>query len=173
MIPPEELQAVLDLLEPYAGHPATGALHDPVYLLLQDPHDEAQIEALRQAVVAHPEHPAVPLIRSRLGSALDFPSPSLEEVLQADAPMASEVDPVAEVQVRLARAQQVRKVLEERIAELEAQRAGAARLANVMAMVASFLAVAAILGWLAALGAWKLSWFEPPRATEDAGQQAP
>ena len=162
---PEALRRAIDALEPYAGHPATGHLHDPLYALLSDP-DPAHVDAFAAALARYRNHPAVPALRALLGAHLALPARTVADVLQEHGPLAEGVDPVDEVEHRLVRAAEVHAVLERRVSELEQDRGRLAATANAMAAVAALLAVVAFAGWLVALGGWKIDWIEPPAPSD-------
>jgi len=79
-----------------------------------------------------------------------------------DGPIPVGADLLTEVRRRLLRAREVRRVLEARIATMERHGRLLNSTANGMAAVAAFLAVFALMGWLAALGAWEIPWLEAP-----------
>jgi AcrR family transcriptional regulator len=158
---PAVVRLCLADLDPYGSHPASGALHDPLYQLLDGP-DEGVMQQLRVALRAHRGHPATPRLRARLAPWLDEPPLILSEVLHEDAPLDPDVDPVAEVQRRLLAHRDTRRVLDTHIEGLEARSQALGRLADRTAAVAALLAVFALIGWLAAIGEWRLAWEEPP-----------
>ena len=166
---PDEVQAALDLLEPWSTEPGSLALHDAIYALGEAP---APWERLEAACARHPRHPALPALRERLGLGGEAAPPPLSDVLSAHGPLPEDGDLVAEVGRRLRRAAEVRGILEDRIAGLEAELGSARRLANGVAFVGAMVAVLALLGWLAALGVWELDWIEPPAPPPaDAGSE--
>lgn len=158
---PELIRKAIEALEPHARHPATGALHDPLYALLSET-DPAHLDALGAALSRHRSHPAGPVLRALLAPYVSLPPRTVADVLREHGPLAGDVDPADEVEHRLVRAAEVRSVMERRINDLEGETLRATRTANLMAAVAAMLAVVAVLGWLTALGGWKIDWVEPP-----------
>lgn len=162
---PAALRAALQELEPYATHPDTGAIHDPMYELLQDP-DPAHARALHQALRRLRDHPAAARIRQALGPDYALPPRTLEDVLSEQGAW-THADPVYEVEHRLRSAARVRTVLEERLARQLDDNDRMARTANALAMVGALLAIFALVGWAGALGLWTIDWFEPPEPPAD------
>ena len=159
---PEQLRSALDRLEAFAGHVGTLALHDPLYFLLSES-DPAHLAALEAALLRHPEHPLAPRLRADFSPWMAaVPEDTLEGVLHEAGPWDPTLrPPLEEVRWRLRRAQEVRQILETRIQGLEQAVHEAARTANSMAAVAALVSVVALLGWLAALGVWRIPWLEP------------
>jgi len=165
---PEEIQSVMDRLEAHVVHPGTIAIHDPLYRMLRDPEGD-HLPALLLALAAHPSHPLHDTLSTLIGD-YAVPLPTLVEVLLAHGPMAPDVDPVLEVRQRLRRSDEVRRILEDRIALLDRQASGLARTASLMAAAASLAALLGLLGWLAALGLWEIDWQEPLPSPDDPGE---
>lgn len=155
----------LDDLDPHGSHPDSGALHDPLYLLLDGP-DEPTMQRLRLALRAHRSHPSTPRLRARLAPWLGEPPLVLSEVLREDAPLDPAVDPVVEVQRRLQSHREARRILDAHIEGLEARSQALGRLADRTAAAAALLAVFALVGWLAAIGEWRLVWVDPPKVPQ-------
>ena len=164
VIPPERLQAALDVLEPYVSHPGTGAIHDPLYRLLKQAEPEALSEL--QRTLERSVHPAADRIRLLLG--LEAPVPDdLAAVLQ-EAGLPVGADPLGALRRHLRRQAEVRGISDAHIADLGAQLRGARRLAEGVTAVAALLAIFALLGWLAALGLWEIPWGDSPAAHQEA-----
>ena len=157
---PEAIERLLARLEAFATHPGTLAIHDPLYLMRSE-EPEVHLASLGAALEAFPRHPLVPEIRTALGASLGGEDLTLATVLVADGPIPPGVDPVLEVQRRLHRHAEVRRVLEARIQHLEDNHDRMVTTTNAMTALASILSVFALIGWLAALGVWEIPWLEP------------
>lgn len=162
----QRAQAAIDLLEPHGAHPGTGALHDPLYLWLQDGED-AHLAALLRGLERQADHPAAPALRRLLDLGAP-PAPDLRAILEADGPLREE-DPLREVQRRLEQHRAFREASEERALALQEERRRLARHLDAMALVAALLAVLALAGWTGALGLWRVDWMEPPVPPADGG----
>lgn len=160
------VRAAIELLEPHVMHPATGALHDPLYHWLED-RDPAHLERWAQAAERHAAHPAVPAMRERLGLEAP-PVPDLWQVLDAAGP-SNHVDPVLEVQARLKAAAEHRRFFEEQLERRQAEIERLARGVDALSLVGALLAVLALVGWLGALDVWSIDWMTPPVPPADGG----
>lgn len=157
---PVAIERLLARLEAFATHPGTLALHDPLYLMgSEDP--EIHLANLSAAVAAFPNHPLVPEIRTALGASVHAEERTLVSVLVADGPIPPGVEPVLELQRRLRRHAESRRVLDDRIQRLEDHHDRMITTTNAMTAMASILAVFALIGWLAALGVWEIPWLDP------------
>jgi hypothetical protein len=162
-VPPEAvIRQLLDRMEAFVSARGTVEIHDPLYAMLSDP-DPRHLGGLSEALSDHPNHPLARELAIELSPWLVLVKASLEDVLRRDGPIPEGVDPVDEVRRRLLRAAEVRRVLEARIAGEERQGALMNNTANGMAAIAAFLAVFALMGWLAALGVWEIPWLEEPQ----------
>ena len=157
-IPQPVLEAAIAALELHAQHPGTGALHDPIYGMLQG--DSGQLELLSAAMLAQSGHPASGALRELLGPYIEVPVPTVEAVLLRHGGVAGE-DVVLQVDQMLTEADQARRVLSARVHALEAQAGALGRTANGMAAVGALIAVFGMIGWLVALGWLEIAWIEP------------
>lgn len=154
------IDRLLARLEAFATHPGTLALHDPLYLMRsEDP--QLHLANLSVALVAFPSHPLVPEIRTALGAGLEVEELTLASVLAADAPISPGVDPLLEVQRRLRRHAEARRILEAHIQRLQDGHDRMITTTNAMTALAAILSVFALIGWLAALGVWEIPWLDP------------
>lgn len=160
-IPQSILEAAIAALEIHAQHPGTGALHDPVYAMLQGEDEAAALQALGQALASGAAHPAASALRAILGEAVVLPEPSIEAVLAKHGGIGV-LEPVEEVDSLLTDARETRRVLSARIDALEAQAAALGRMANGLAAVGALLAMFGLIGWLVALGRLEIAWIEAP-----------
>ncbi len=156
----EQLAAAIAALEPYATHPDTGAIHDPLYELMQDPDTESLVAA-HAALWRLKRHPAHDAIRDVLGDAFDLPPLDLREVLDQLGPSTHD-DPVLEVQHRLTRAAADKRLLLDRVKVQALELDRAARTVNALSLVGALLTLFALAGWLGALDLWQIEWFTPP-----------
>ncbi|MCB9777900.1 MAG: hypothetical protein H6742_05000 [Alphaproteobacteria bacterium] len=167
----DALRRALDALEPHATHPATGALHDPLYALLTDRDPDALV-ALRAALGRHGGHPAAGALHDALGAAVALPPRTLAQIL-ADRGPALDDDSLRDVELRLDRATEREAVLRDRVEQQEQELAGARRTVELLAAVGALLAVATLIGWLGALDAWTIAWVEPAAPPPDIASPEP
>ncbi len=167
----------LDALDPHALHPLTADVHDLLYEM--DPEPElAGLHTLVALLERHRDYPARGRIVAAVGAWLELPAPSLRDVLQATGPIPPDTPLVEVVGQRLGRAAEEREVLLARVRLVEDERDRLGAVANGTAVVGAIVAIVALLGWLAALGAWELSWIDPPApprwdAPEDGAERLP
>ena len=160
-IPESVLRSCLQLLEPHAAHPATPALHDPVYGLLDG--DSLALEAaIAQAVMVHAGHPAASQIRTLLSSYVSIEDADLAAVLARHGPIGLEADLVGEVDRRLSAAAASQRVMRGHIQHLEAGIEKAQRSSNAVAAVGAFSLLFALVGWAIALGVFEIHWMDAP-----------
>ena len=166
-IPAPALQSCLQLLEQHAAHPATPALHDPIYGLLQEPSDALEA-ALAAAIVAHAGHPATPALRAALEEHLNVQAADLPTVLARHGIVETGQDLVATVDRRLDAAAITKRMMGARIQGLETALVRAERSANGLAALGSFALLFALVGWAIALGVFEVQWMDAP-VPEDLG----
>ncbi len=154
------VRAAIDLLEPFATHPATGALHDPLYAWLSD-RSPAHLAQWARAAARHPEHPAVEAMLFCLGMQPRAASLDLRQILAAAGPSTHD-DPLVEVQARLRAAAEQRRFFEEQLQRRQAELDRLARGVDALSLVGALLAILALLGWLGALDVWTIDWIDPP-----------
>ena len=157
---PQTLSRLLDRLEPFATHPGTVEIHDPIYFLLSDP-AEQHLANLTAALKRFPDHPLADEVRSAFGDTVEVEALTLEGVLAASGPIPPDTDPIREVQRRFKRHAEVRGILEARIHRLEREHDRMVTTTNFMTSLAAILAVFSLLGWSAALGWWEIPWLDP------------
>jgi hypothetical protein len=166
-IPQPVLEAAIAALEVHVQHPGTGALHDPIYGLLQGEAD--QLEALSVAMLDQVGHPAAAQLRELLDAYVALPVPSIEAVVARHGGL-QDVEPIGEIDRMLSDAVAARGILSARVGALEADAQALGRTANGMAAVGALVAVFGIIGWLVALGWLQIAWIEPavPQNINDA-----
>ena len=165
----EALGRCLSLLSERAQEVGTLELHDPIYLMQRD-RDPAQLLELWNAMKLYTGHPAVPQIRNILAPWLPKVEHDLASVLRQDSPIPEGVDPLEELARRLNQSRRVRVMLEERVEGLEERLSLWVRTANILSAVGALVAVVAIVGWLAALGALSIPWLDSPTVEMDGEQ---
>lgn len=173
---PTLIEGLLGRLDAFVQTAGTVEIHDVLYGMLQSPSEDL-IRALSVTLTAHPDHPLHREISTELSPWLVAHPLTLEDILRQDAPLVEGVSPLQEVRRRLLRARDARAILAARIERLEKQNHLLNTTANGMAAVAAFLAVFAIMGWLAALNVWIIPWLEPieilpPQSPESAVDEA-
>lgn len=157
---PEQIRAAIALLEPHGAHPTTGALHDPLYLLLQDG-DIALLNQVRGALLDHGDHPAAGAIRRVLGPSVALPPRTLALVLDQHGPWTQD-DPLDELAYRLQRAADQQAALLQRLEQQSEEIVRLSRTADALALAGAILALLALAGWLGALDLWTIDWMSPP-----------
>jgi hypothetical protein len=158
-IPKPVLKNAIECLEAHVAHPQTGALHDPLYALLQG---DGTMTAVAAALAQHISHPARTALMALLGPYIEVATVDLEQILRRHGPLEAEADPVAEVDRRLADAASHSRVLRARIGELERQVEGHSRTANALAAAGAMVAIFGLIGWLVALGWIEVAWMDSP-----------
>ena len=175
-IPRPALQNALDCLEKYANHPATAAIHDPIYALLQgDVH--GQQEALERALMAHASHPASVELRSFLVEHVSLGPTSLAGVLERHGPIQNREDLVHEVERRLQQYDKRLVTMKRERDHLERALSRANQSANAVAALGAFGALFALVVWAIALGLLDVEWMDAPvpeaPASAASGQGVP
>ncbi len=160
-IPDSVLTNALDVLEPYAAHPGTGALHDPIYALLSGDEDATEAE-VAAALGAQLGHPATGTLRKVLAPHIDWPAPTLREILARHEPLPAEQDELAEVDKRLTEATARERIHRDRILELQSHIEQLMRTANGLAAAGAMVAIFGAIGWLVALGWLNIHWIDAP-----------
>lgn len=168
-VEPDEarVRAAIDLLEAHSTHPATGALHDPLYAWLSD-RDPAHLKAWYRASLRHPEHPAVGAMMERLGLQRRAVPLDLRQILEAAGPSTHD-DPLLEVQARLQSAAEQRRFFEVQLVNRQDELARLARGVDTLSLVGALLAILALVGWLGAMDVWTIDWIDPPFPSEGDG----
>ena len=156
-----DLHRCLLLLEPYASHAATWAIHDPLYALLSDDSDAMRAE-LAMALSEHSSHPAVPEISRILAGHVSVVEPDMHAVLVKFGPVETPDDLAGEVARRLQKSASERRVLHGRIEVLEAALQVSKRSSNAVATIGAFALLFSIVGWAVALGWLEVTWLESP-----------
>jgi len=159
-IPEPVLRTAIERLEAHAAHPDTGALHDPIYGLLNGQGPEAEA-ALAAALQAHSGHPMVADLRALFAEHITVPSPDLAFVLSRYEPVAEDMDLVAEVDRRLSEGATRDRVLRAQIANLGGHVETLGRTANGLAALSAIVAVFGAIGWLIALDWLEITWLDP------------
>jgi hypothetical protein len=167
-IPEPILQTALQHLEAHAAHPDTPAIHDPIYRLSKDPNQE-DMGALAAALVAHVGHPAVGKLRPLLEEYLDLPESDLVHVLSRHGGAPTGVDLIAEVDRRLGKASEARRILQTRVGALERELVETQRIANGVAALGAIALIFALIGWSIGLGVMEVSWIETPVPADKSG----
>lgn len=166
-IPNPILQAALQHLEAHAAHPNTPAIHDPIYRLTKEPGQE-DMDALAAALVAHVGHPSANELRELFHPYLALPESDLVHVLSRHGAAPTGVDLIAEVDRRLSKATEVRRILQARIGTLERELVETRRTANGVAALGSIALIFALIGWSIGLGIMEISWIDAPIPVDES-----
>ena len=127
--------------------------------------------------MAHAGHPAARALRALLATHVSVKEADLASVLARYEPVSGDVDLIAEVDQRLARAASQHRRMRKHIIELENGLGRLQRSANALAALGAFALLFALLGWAIALGVLEIQWMDAPIPADieqaRSGQGAP